>query len=405
MLDKQAIRLLLLVKTICHYESELESQSGERFNLLQILKVGHLEVKTHSPILAELLDPLGSHGQGCCFLKLFVDQLGGSEKGVEEEISTECFIVEGAEVKMEHHIGRVTETEGGRIDILIRDSAKKHILIENKIYAGEQENQILRYQQYDQKAHIIFLTLDGRSPTSAGEMPIEKIQCISYEKDIIEWLEACRKEVATVPIVRESLTQYINLIKILTNQNTSSRMSQTITEEILKSKECFQAYYALRNSETELQVRIKNRIDSKLIELAKDKSVDLEYCSAKEAKGAPIFDFKCKAWDDEGFCIRFEFDTRNYRDFSFGIYDTGEMGPEGRRTIKEKFEGTYKSVNGGGKYPEWPTWIYWDAYRHWDAETLEGIYFDTEIFIADFKRELVKLKEICDDFVKGRCPS
>jgi hypothetical protein len=35
---------------------------------------------------------------------------------------------------------------------------------------------------------------------------------ISYKEDILAWLDKCRKEVAVYPLIRETITQYINLI-------------------------------------------------------------------------------------------------------------------------------------------------------------------------------------------------
>lgn len=40
-------------------------KNGDFFNIFSILKMETDEVKTHSAFLAELLNPKGSHGQGC----------------------------------------------------------------------------------------------------------------------------------------------------------------------------------------------------------------------------------------------------------------------------------------------------------------------------------------------------
>lgn len=119
-----------------HFKA-IEKLSGENFNLLKLLKMGHYEVKTHSPILADLLSPKGTHGQGATFLKLFVKLLNIAD-----------FDPESASVSMEKSIGEVTLESGGRIDLYITDGKGRKILIENKIYAREQENQLSRYYKY-----------------------------------------------------------------------------------------------------------------------------------------------------------------------------------------------------------------------------------------------------------------
>ncbi len=58
---------------------------------------------------------------------------------------------------------------------------------------------------------------------------------ISYKHHILNWLYACLKEVSTLPIIRETILQYIVLIKKLTNQLTSTGMENEIKEMILKN--------------------------------------------------------------------------------------------------------------------------------------------------------------------------
>jgi hypothetical protein len=51
-IQHKALELLQLTQTICQYESELERETGANINLMQIMGIGHYEVKTHSPILS-----------------------------------------------------------------------------------------------------------------------------------------------------------------------------------------------------------------------------------------------------------------------------------------------------------------------------------------------------------------
>ena len=108
------------------------------------------EVRLHSKFLAELLNPKGSHGQGSKFLDLFIQQF--DIKNVDSETS---------KVSVEESIGNKTPTTGGRIDILIEDTNKHTIIIENKIYASDQENQLLRYYNYSRDNIFYFLRRTG----------------------------------------------------------------------------------------------------------------------------------------------------------------------------------------------------------------------------------------------------
>ncbi|NTE00045.1 PD-(D/E)XK nuclease family protein [Agrobacterium tumefaciens] len=207
--------------------------TGENFNVFKILKLESSEVRMHSAFIAELLNPKGSHGQKDVFLKLFIKSF--CFKGADIDTAS-------CTVEIEKHVGFINDdrTEGGRIDIFIDDKQNNHVIIENKIYAGDQYNQLVRYHQHSEHADILYLTLEGSEPNinSYGILKNgEHFKCISYKSNIIEWLEACRKECAVLPIIRESITQYINLIKYLTNQTLNHTMQEELSEIIKNNLE------------------------------------------------------------------------------------------------------------------------------------------------------------------------
>lgn len=83
------------------------------------------EVRLHSRFIAFLLDPDGDHGQRDLFLKLFMDECGHPDFQINTEL---------AQVRCEYK----------DIDIYITDG-RKHVIIENKIWAQDQNKQIQRY--------------------------------------------------------------------------------------------------------------------------------------------------------------------------------------------------------------------------------------------------------------------
>ncbi len=194
----KARNLLSMARSALHYERALTKASGESFNVFNILRIAHYEVRTHSPILAELLNPKGSHGQGAVFLKDFCSTVGIRD-----------FDAESGWVRLESHIGRQTTDEGGRIDILVADRNGSQLIIENKIYALEQPNQLKRYKNYSPKAHLLFLTLFGEASEDRGMCSSADAKNISYSSDVLRWLEQCRKEAANAPIVRETIASAI----------------------------------------------------------------------------------------------------------------------------------------------------------------------------------------------------
>lgn len=234
---QKANYLLDQIKTVRDTYRLIEKGTGQNFNLFSILNMETAEVKTHSRFLAELLDPNGSHDQGGKFLGLFVDYLNELEDESGNPFLVQSITISSkqAKVEIERYIGRITDTDGGRIDISISDN-HNIIVIENKIYASEAHRQMLRYTNFassiKRNNHVFFLTLEGGRPTTTEG--VGQVYSISYRKHILEWLEICKKESVDLPILRESIAQYINLIKKLTYQTSNKEMESDVQSLILK---------------------------------------------------------------------------------------------------------------------------------------------------------------------------
>ena len=128
---------------------EESRQRGELFNMFRVCGVNHYETR-HSAILAEFLSPSGSHGQADAFLSIFLKDVGLKDFN---------FNTSTAVVQTEFSIAN------GKIDILINDNRGKIIIIENKIYAADQHEQLKRYAKFAQEIcqrHIIQVVM----PTS-----------------------------------------------------------------------------------------------------------------------------------------------------------------------------------------------------------------------------------------------
>ncbi len=223
------------VKNLRAKYDAIETITAENFNVFSILRLESNEVQ-HSRILTELLNPKGSHQQGGKFLEAFVKSVCANVPTFES-----C---DNVQVVAEKYVEKINNTEGGFIDICIWDG-KNTIVIENKIYAGDQPAQLLRY--YNSVKHssykkVLYLTLEGTPPSEQsiqlGDRKLEEgthYELISYKKDIKEWLEYCLKEVALVPLVRETIHQYLNLIKKLTGQSLTHQFVEEMKEELKRN--------------------------------------------------------------------------------------------------------------------------------------------------------------------------
>jgi hypothetical protein len=222
---------------------------GQNFNIFNVLKLDTDEVRLHSRYLADLLNPFGSHGYRDEFLKTFLLLIG--ETTLFPELSR-------VTVYAEKFIGPVTPTSGGQIDILMEDNQNNVLIIENKINAGDQKNQLLRYRnfgnQYFAKGgsfRLIYLTKNGLNahPISLGEneMTHYDYKCISYKTEIRNWLENLIEKTTKNKKLSNTLEQYHQLILQLTGMATNEKLDLTINE-LIHSSENFKAAEQISNA-------------------------------------------------------------------------------------------------------------------------------------------------------------
>ena len=208
--------LLIQLSEINLRYKELSRISGDNFNVFNILDIQNLE-KTHSKVIAELLNPQGCHDSGDVYLKHFLSV-----------IKVDDFQTVNVQVEKEKFVGKISsdEEEGGRIDIVITNhDSNNPIIIENKIYARDGNKQLVRYKNYNKNGKLYYLNLDSSKPSkeSIGELsPKKDFTIISYSDHILRWLDLCKKDSVDKPLIRETINQYINIVKVLTGKSSST---------------------------------------------------------------------------------------------------------------------------------------------------------------------------------------
>lgn len=259
--------LLDQVQEINKKHQILHHNESVDFNIFKIMSMESNEVYTHSAMIGELLNPRGSHGSGDVFLRLFLN-----EPSMQAFFGSFDLLTDSAKVEVEKNIGLINldKTEGGRIDILITDKNKHALIIENKIYAEEQPNQLIRYLGFanvnQQNFKLLYLTLDG-SESCDHEKIREDYHCISYETHIISWLERCLNA-ATKPIVRETIRQYLHIVKELTQTNMSKEEVNELHQLIFKDSQNLEA--AIRIAEFNPKQRIGEDLAIQLRKVASE---------------------------------------------------------------------------------------------------------------------------------------
>lgn len=348
--------------------------TGENFNIFKLLRVETEEVRTHSAMLAMLLNPEGMHEQGNIFLKLFLEQFAITF--IDADL-VEVFVERS--------------TNFGRIDILMQDNRKNIVLIENKIYAKDQPNQLWRYYQYAksqpnvENIKLFYLTLWGYEPSEdslKGTKDNEKLsdgayECISYESNIIQWLEQCQEKAHKLPLLRETIAQYIHLIKFLTNQNTNAIMANEIAKEVLNSEESLKAFFDLKGADNAVALGLSDIFFKQLV---KGIGGFNPVCSSVFSS----FTFSTQKLQAKGLKIEFETETNK---LCFGY--TYENKPESIDLKKfESVFSTYGNVILEHGSENWACWVEWRL--NWN---LSNKYACLDIYSGKFAQDVKEIVE------------
>jgi len=351
------LQLLDKIKIINKYQKEISDLSSEeRFNIFRICGVNHYEV-THSAILTELLSNNSSHSFGNKFLIAFLKVLK-SENLLSEDYH---FSLEEIKIIPEFSIGEL-----GRIDILIKNS-NQCLIIENKIYADDGKEQLKRYETYaknnfvDYKLFYLTLFGDEASEKSAQD---SNYTTISYSHIIINWLERCVEISAKNPVIRETLIQYINHLKHLTNNTSLSKMNNEIIE-LLSQNDNIEATFTIGERLNDIKNHLINKtLLPQLNNLCKELNLvneSEEYDRVNRSWAG--FQFTHPDW--KFFKIAFEFEARGLRNSIIGLTHLN-------RDIRK--DETFEILKGkfNGKNNFW-VWNDFPKYNSWNKDAMIAI--------------------------------
>ncbi len=351
------------IEAIIKKYDSLALESGENFNVFNILDLGSREVRLHSALIAELLNPKGNHGLGTAMLSNFINIVKTKKDPSTDDEYFDRFINTATKIEPEKWIvnSKNEISTRGYIDILIQSANKDAIIIENKIYAEDQEAQLRRYHEYQKNATIIYLTLDGKDAdnetTKNDQNPNDIINpiLISYKTDILKWLEKCKENTIQHPLVSATLTQYIYLIKQLTHQS-NNKMKNEIVDLILEKPEHIQIAQEIWKNKEAIKYKIIEKLMVKLGEKAgeehKDWVFDIKGEKGKIGKSASGFGFRPKQKHD--FWVHYYFSN------DFDILEVGidwAIDVVKKDTSKEaKLKEHFLQFELDNRVPGWDIW-------------------------------------------------
>ena len=214
------------------------------YNILAVIDEERNEAQAHSKIMYFLLDKVYNENGENDFLNLFLKEIKVPKK------YTECL----------WKVYREYVFEEGRIDFVI-ETEKFLIVIEMKIDAEDGYRQLERYDKFCKKKGkdylIYYLTLNGSMPEkqSIGRMNSEKLCSISFEKHILNWLQAC------MYIVDNSSYSY----SFVKQYDASVRHMLELEYEVMKVKDLI-----ISTDMAKTALLIKNGFDEKMKELPEE---------------------------------------------------------------------------------------------------------------------------------------
>lgn len=328
---------------------EFKEKNKSNYNPLLKVLPAHDEVNLHSGILKSLLDPSENHEQGRLFLDLFLNEIGLKD-----------WFRESDDVKV--------LKEYKNIDIYIHNGTK-HIILENKIWAKDQHQQIARYidtlnQQgvsYKdieniENIAVIYLTLDGRKPSkkSLDEWEIENTKNelflkrgndkvlyrqISYEEEILTWLKKSQEKVKNLCSLSQAIEFYKDAINNVIGNGSDIISFLKEKSKNFDSKLLELLFQDLISKESKLLPKIsmyeRDYIINKFLE---ETCKDFNDFSIDNGSSYIQFILKPENLSNNDVYFAFAwFDTTNSKNWkNFGIRLIGDISQGDREKIQEK---------------------------------------------------------------------
>lgn len=404
-----------LLKDVYEATKDIKQEKAEPFDVIGTC-IGTQET-IHSKFLAELLNPHGSHGLGSAFLKAFYEQIGLKYFHSERySVRTEVNCKEKGKKKTQEKENEGQESNG-RIDIIIKNS-QELVVIENKIHAVDQPDQLKRYSEWLNKQgeankKLIYLTLDGHEASNAKDIDYQRI---SYSNDILKWLDKCIAEIFKSSFstkdgktnafaknkidernafVKKLLLQYKELIKKLTGEHMNPSMKDAVTSATTANAQNYLAAAYIAQTFNDCHQRI-------IQEIAEECKGDMSWSCKMEgpdSDGRIGFSYTLK--EDQQYKLLFEFQWRNYTGLFYGLHtkEKEDLSFLNKWESGKRFEPPKGELDFYSTSPNNDGWIFSikvseDKFKNWDAESFAKRWKEQASNSKENQPSLSEVKEL-----------
>ena len=379
-------------------DRELDRLLARRFNALDYLRKDELGL---SRIIADLLDPDGSHGQGVCFLERFRSLVGPNRWPADGAVRCEDFDIK---------VVRERKTDGGgfldiSVELRLPGRGSACVVFENKPFAADGKNQIADYLKflrcyYGTRFLLIYLSGHGGMPSEfalpkgvctdgLAIMPFCPRETAGDDKgnlalrlsfSLSDWLRECR-QICEAERLRWFLREFETFC-----HNTFGGIMMTMIEQkelknfILESDDnvltaiaVVESWPTIRNEVVRQFLGVlRDRIDANL-----DTVDDIHVCSGfdgvKFKKKNGIWAFR-KEWNEASspvplICLNHEQEAKKWY---VGVYMDSEAKEVKDRGLEERLRGSLgqNKLSLGGKFDDAALLWYRYLEEHQDWSTL-----------------------------------
>jgi PD-(D/E)XK nuclease superfamily protein len=261
-----------------------------KFNFFEAIGVQRREVR-HSDFLAFLLNPRGNHGLGDAFLRRFLKRSFGSK-----------FVYSGKQFQVER--------ETMHVDILLHDDVNHlAVIVENKVDAGEHDNQLERYWKSIKDRYPgyslfgLYLTPEGEKPSDERYVPVG----YSFVCDLIDEMLG-REKSKWVPAVEMTLRHYVEMLR--RDIVPDSDLRQLCENVYFEHRDVLDQIFEFKpDLQTVIRKYLENLVESEPQKIALDSRSTKRYVrfAAQEWDAIQAFKQGHDNWGDKGRMLLFEF--------------------------------------------------------------------------------------------------
>lgn len=256
--DRQMASITTLLETASDRQKAAAGETSA-FNILSTLQLERCETRVHSRIIFFLLNSRCGPNEKDSFLHIFLQVIR----------IPKAFLDESWNVYRE----RAFAGGSSRIDFVL-ESKRFCAVIEMKIDAGDGDSQLARYASFCRKKRkeymVYYLTLNGHMPEEQsirGVAP-DRFRCISFEKEIISWLQACMASVQEGGYEHSFLKQYLGAVR----QAAGMDDEEFDVKDLLDSSDMARAAQTVARSFHEKMGEVTERFFQKLCEQVEKKT-------------------------------------------------------------------------------------------------------------------------------------